>query len=130
MLSLYNHIIVQVLVVICIGLSFKSLPASTANVMRKIVGFGCIILAIVAAFFFIQIGMNEMSYLKIFPKTFEMLLKSDMSASSASKNATSLLTTNRIQWTILITIFLPIMYGLGIYGYRAFRGAFDNMEQY
>jgi TM2 domain-containing membrane protein YozV len=100
---------VKILVIICIGLSFKSLPASIANVMRKIVGLGCIVLAIVATFFFIKIGMDEMS---------------------ASKVVAAKLTTNRIQWTILIVIFLPIMYGLGIYGYRAFRGVFDNMEQY
>jgi TM2 domain-containing membrane protein YozV len=109
MLNLYNHIIVQILVVICIGLSFKSLPASIANIMRKIIGIGCIILAIAATFFFIKIGIDEMS---------------------ASKVAAAKLTTNRIQWTILIVIFLPIMYGLGIYGYRAFKGVFDNMEKY
>ncbi len=109
MLSLYNHVVIQVLIVICIGLSFKSLPAAIANVMRKIVGFGCILLAMAATFFFIKIGIDEMS---------------------ASKVAAAKLTTNRIQWTILIVIFLPIMYGLGIYGYRAFRGVFDNMEQY
>jgi cellobiose-specific phosphotransferase system component IIC len=109
MLSLYNHIIVQIFVVICIGLSFKSLPASIANVMRKIVGFGCILLAIAATYFFIKIGMKEMS---------------------ASNVVAAKLMTNRIQWIILIAIFLPIMYGLGIYGYRAFRGVFDNMEKY
>jgi cellobiose-specific phosphotransferase system component IIC len=109
MLSLYNHIVVQLLVVVCIGLSFKSLPASIANVMRKIVGFGCILLAMVATFYFIKIGFHEMSAANVVPAK---------------------LTTNRIQWTILIVIFIPIMYSLGIYGYRAFRGVFDNMEKY
>jgi hypothetical protein len=109
MLGLYDHWILKIVVIICIGLSFKSLPYSIANVMRKIVGVGCILLAIVAAIFFIQIGISKMM------------------DTSLSVNQ---LSVNRIQWTILIVIFLPIMYGLGIYGYRAFRGVFDNMEQY
>jgi hypothetical protein len=109
MLKLYDYSIVQAIIIICIILSFKSLPAKIANVMRKIIGIGCIILAITAPFFFIKLGIHEMSATYV----------------QAAK-----LTTNRIQWTILIVIFLPIMYGLGIYGYRAFRGTFDNMEQY
>jgi cytochrome bd-type quinol oxidase subunit 2 len=109
MLNIYNEPVIQVLIIICIILSFKSLPVSLMNMIRKLLGVCCILLAIVATCLFIKVAIDEMTL----------------------KNAsTNLLTANRIQWTILIIIFLPIMVGLSIYGYRAFAGIFDDMENY
>ncbi|MEO0040785.1 MAG: hypothetical protein RL329_233 [Bacteroidota bacterium] len=109
MLNLYNETAAKILIVICIILSFKSLPVSMMNMIRKLLGVCCILLAIIATCAFVKIGVDEMTL------------------TNASINV---LTANRIQWTILILIFLPIMVGLGIYGYRAFAGVFDDMENY
>jgi hypothetical protein len=35
----------------------------------------------------------------------------------------------KIQWGVFITIFIPIAFGLVIFGYYAFKGAYDHLPE-
>jgi purine-cytosine permease-like protein len=35
----------------------------------------------------------------------------------------------KIQWVVFITIFIPIAFGLVIFGYYAFKGEYDHLPE-
>lgn len=74
------------------------------GIIKKIIGVLCMILAPISAYLLTSKGFEKMA-----------------AADAAEK-------TNAItQWSILIIIFLPVMVGLFIFGWYAFKGEFEEV---
>jgi hypothetical protein len=74
------------------------------GILKRIVGVLCMILAPVAAYLLTSEGLKKIA----------------AAAADAKTNTTT-------QWSILILIFLPVMAGLLIFGWYAFKGEFEEM---
>lgn len=73
------------------------------GIIKKIVGFLCMLLAPYAAYLLTSEGLKKIA----------------AAAPDAKTNATT-------QWSILILIFLPVMAGLLIFGWYAVKGEFED----
>jgi hypothetical protein len=74
------------------------------GIIKKVVGFLCMLLAPVAAYLLTSEGLKKIA----------------AAAPDAKTNATT-------QWSILILIFLPVMAGLLIFGWYAVKGEFEEV---
>ncbi|MBL7818052.1 MAG: hypothetical protein JNL70_23785 [Saprospiraceae bacterium] len=74
------------------------------NIIKKLIGVLCMILAPVAAYMLTSEGIKKIA----------------AAAPEAKTNATT-------QWSILILIFLPVMAGLLLFGWYAVKGEFDEV---
>ena len=73
------------------------------GIIKKVVGFLCMLLAPAAAYLLTSEGLKKIA----------------AAAPDAKTNATT-------QWSILILIFLPVMAGLLIFGWYAVKGEFED----
>jgi hypothetical protein len=73
------------------------------GIIKKVVGFLCMLLAPTAAYLLTSEGIKKIA----------------AAAPDAKTNATT-------QWSILILIFLPVMAGLLIFGWYAVKGEFED----
>jgi hypothetical protein len=75
------------------------------NTVKKILGIVWIVLGPVVLFYLIKTGMGEVA-----------------KAEAAQK---SVLDT-KIQWGVFIVVFVPIAFGLVLFGYYALKGEYDG----
>lgn len=75
------------------------------NTLKKIMGLVWIVLAPVIIYFLIKSAVHNIS-------------------SGGTKDI-----NQPIPWIIIITIFTPIVIGLMIFGYYAFKGAYDHLPE-
>jgi heme/copper-type cytochrome/quinol oxidase subunit 2 len=73
------------------------------GIIKKVVGFLCMLLAPTAAYLLTSEGLKKIA----------------AAAADQKTNATT-------QWSILILIFLPVMAGLLIFGWYAVKGEFED----
>ena len=73
------------------------------GIIKKIVGFLCMLLAPAAAYFLASEGIKKI-----------VAVAPDEKTSTAT------------QWSILILVFLPVMVGLLIFGWYAVKGEFED----
>jgi hypothetical protein len=74
------------------------------NILKRIVGVLCMLLAPAAAYVLTNEGLKKI-------------------AAAVPAERTNAIT----QWSILILIFLPVMAGLFVFGWYAFKGEFEDV---
>lgn len=91
------------------------------NQIKRYMGIVWMLLGPVAVFFTISEALkaNDRAIAKI-----------GSAASEAAKSAAELAKVNtNLQWGIIITVFVPIMVGMVIFGYYAIVGAYDHLPE-
>ncbi len=88
------------------------------NAIRRILGIVWMLLGPAAVYF-----MVSNAIIKIAAANAKVVAAADEVAKTAAVAAKA---NTSLQWGIIITIFIPIMIGLVIFGYYAFQGAYDR----
>jgi hypothetical protein len=96
-----NPLVMYTIIGLCVVFNFVSLPSDLGNIIKKILGVLLMIGSLYATYGFISEGAAKMGAL---------------GATSAVK----------LQWSIIICIFVPVMVGMCIKGFYAVTGLYDR----